>query len=75
VGNPKNHAQRRKFAAMAAKQPELLAFQKKPYIPLSGQVEEWACLVDIIGLGFSARVPLLLHSGRVVLQVNIYIYV
>ena len=27
-------------------------------------MERWGCLVDVEGFGFSARVPLLLHSGR-----------
>lgn len=34
------------------------------------QVERWRCLVDIRGLGYSGRVPYLLHSNRTLLYVE-----
>jgi len=71
AGNPKNHRQRALYGAQAASQPHLLAFaNQSQYLPLRAQVDEWACLIDLVGYGFSARVPLLLHSGRVVLKVT-----
>jgi hypothetical protein len=35
----------------------------------SQQVERWRCMIDVRGSGFSARVPVLLHSGRPLLFV------
>eukprot|EP00962_Isochrysis_galbana_P050581 scaffold21965_cov139-Isochrysis_galbana.AAC.1 len=65
AGNHLNHEQRSRFAEQAAMHPHLLACAKhKQYVPIEAQVEEWACMVDLVGYGFSARVPLLLHSGR-----------
>eukprot|EP00966_Prymnesium_polylepis_P144248 3330643-Prymnesium_polylepis.1 len=34
------------------------------------QVSSWSCLIDLPARGWSARVPLLLHSGRVLLYVD-----
>ena len=71
VGNRRNHEQRARFIERAAKLPELFASPPTDqYISLRAQVEEWACLVDLVGFGFSARLPLLLHSARVVLKVT-----
>jgi hypothetical protein len=70
AGNPKNHEQRGRFAAQADLHPELLASPKGFHLPLELQVQEWACMVDLVGFGFSARAPLLLHSGRVLLKVT-----
>ena len=44
-----------------------------PYTPLTTlgatwQVRRWSCLIDLSGIGFSARLPLLLWSGRPVLR-------
>jgi hypothetical protein len=37
-------------------------------LPLIDQVRRWSCLLDLRGIGFSARLPLLLHSGRTVMR-------
>jgi len=42
------------------------------FMPLEAQVRKWSCLVDLPGLGYSARLPLLLHSGRVILRVDAF---
>ena len=34
------------------------------------QVREWSCLVDLVGGGYSGRVPLLLHTGRPLLYIE-----
>ena len=39
-------------------------------LSLEEQVSRWACLVDIRGIGWSARVPMILHSGRPLLYVE-----
>lgn len=33
------------------------------------QVRNWSCLVDLVGRGYSGRVPLLLHTGRPLLYI------
>jgi hypothetical protein len=71
AGNLRNHEQRGRFARLADLHPHLLARGcTGVHLPLEAQVEEWACLVNLVGFGFSARVPLLLHSGRVLLKVT-----
>jgi len=39
-------------------------------ISMQDQVRRWACLVDLPGIGFSGRLPYLLHSGRPLLLVE-----
>ena len=39
-------------------------------LSLGEQVEKWSCLVDLVGAGYSGRVPLLLHTGRPLLFVE-----
>jgi len=71
AGNPQNHEQRARYGAQAARHPHLLASTNgRMYLPLRAQVDAWSCLVDLTGIGFSARVPMLLHSGRVLLKVS-----
>ena len=39
-------------------------------VSLAEQVQNWSCLVDVVGRGYSGRVPLLLHTGRPLLYVE-----
>lgn len=39
-------------------------------LSLGEQVGQWSCLVDLVGGGYSGRVPLLLHTGRPLLYVE-----
>lgn len=41
-----------------------------PRLSLEEQVARWACFVDVVGIGYSGRVPMLLHSGRPLLMVE-----
>ena len=43
---------------------------KATCLSFEAQVADWACLVDMGGIGWSARVPLILHSGRPMLYVD-----
>jgi len=71
AGTPQNHEQRARYGAQAARHPHLLASTNvRMYLPLRAQVDAWSCLVDLTGIGFSAHVPMLLHSGRVLLKVS-----
>jgi hypothetical protein len=46
-----------------------VASSKTSWLTISQQVQRWRCLIDVRGSGFSARVPVLLHSGRPLLFV------
>jgi len=39
-------------------------------ISMEDQVTQWACFVELAGMGYSGRVPYLLHSGRPILMVE-----
>merc|ERR1719240_518443 len=39
-------------------------------ISMETQAQQWACMVDLPALGYSGRVPMLLHTGRPVLMVE-----
>lgn len=78
IGNPNTHAIRRTL--ILKKGPffdfrevfpgsEFEGYVKKPisgFMTLPEQIKEWQYILDVRGGGFSARLPLLLRSGRLV---------
>lgn len=83
IGNCDTHPVRWELHALGAANPELLeidhvswvqqagsdrlATERDNQLTLAEQVQRWALLLDIEGRGWSARLKLLLHSGRPVL--------
>ena len=69
AGHPGLHPDRKRFWAIAKRAPTVLE-AIVPGMDIPGRlshgemVQRWDCLIDLRGHGFSARVPLLLHSGR-----------
>lgn len=83
IGNCATHESRARFHALAAEHPDLFDVRDITWVPQPGeislattggnamslaeQVRTWGALIDIEGRGWSARLKLLLHSGRPVL--------
>ena len=70
-----NHVEpsRPKFAEILRRHPEEFevvdtARSDQP-LPMATQVGRWRCLADVKGVGYSRRVPALLHSNRTLLYV------
>jgi hypothetical protein len=76
IGNADTHPARRSLLALAARSP-LIEGLHAPWPPdglerltMCEQVARWGALIDLEGNGWSARLKLLLHSGRPVLVVD-----
>ena len=83
IGNCDTHPSRWKLHALGQAAPELMEIEHVSWVPQEGsdrlaaeagnartlaeQVRRWALLIDVEGRGWSARLKLLLHSGRPVL--------
>jgi len=50
--------------------PEVASGQGNGRISMEDQVTQWACFVELPGMGYSGRVPYLLQSGRPILMVE-----
>lgn len=83
IGNCATHHSRSAFRAMAAGHPDLFDVRDVTWVPQPGevglgtaagnamslaeQIRAWGVLIDVEGRGWSARLKLLLHSGRPVM--------
>jgi Glycosyl transferase family 90 len=83
IGNCDTHPSRRLLTNIGEEHPDLFDFHhvtwvQKPsqtrlssaannHLSLAEQVRRWSLLLDVEGRGYSARLKLLLHSGRPVL--------
>ncbi|KAJ1624324.1 hypothetical protein T492DRAFT_882073, partial [Pavlovales sp. CCMP2436] len=71
AGSVNSHKSRKIFSRVAAVNPTTLeSWQRRVAIGQRAQISRWACLVDLPAIGYSGRLPLLLHSGRPLLFVE-----
>jgi len=71
AGSVNSHKSRKIFSRVAAVNPITLeSWQRRVAIGQRAQISRWACLVDLPAIGYSGRLPLLLHSGRPLLFVE-----
>lgn len=70
AGSVANHPVRRRFVRAARVHGDSLEAYAGPRLDQPAQARRWACAVDLPAIGYSGRLPLLLHSGRPVLLVD-----
>lgn len=76
AGNPKSNYKRQEFAKLASPSlfevisPSINHGTGGGRLTMEAQTQQWACMVDLPGNGYSGRVPMLLHTGRPLLMVD-----